>query len=64
MVTGRIIERFELNDMIIEVVKSSTGYDVIYCTNKFLGVFMKNTTLTEAYAFIAGYMYKRAMLNS
>ena len=54
--TGKIVERYVVNGVIIEIVKSAAAYDVIYVGYS-TGAFMKNVTLCEAYAFIAGYMY-------
>ena len=59
---GKILERDELSDIIIELVKSKHGYDIIYICGNNTGYFMQNAALSEAYAFVAGYMYKRVNL--
>lgn len=59
---GKILERYEFSDIIIEIVKSKCGYDIIYICGNNTGHFMKNAPLCDAYAFVAGYMYKRVKL--
>lgn len=60
--TGEILERYELNDIIIGIVKSANGYDVIYIRGNNTDYFMKNVPLVEAYAYIAGCLYTRVKL--
>lgn len=59
---GKILERYELSDIIIEIVKSKHGYDIIYIRSNNTGYFMQNVALSDAYAFVAGYMYNRARI--
>ena len=59
---GKILERYELSDINIKIVKASTGYDVIFNTVNKTGVFLKNVELSEAYAFVSRYMYHRVKL--
>ena len=59
---GKILERYELSNIIIEIVKSRHGYDIIYIRDNNTGYFMRNVPLCDAYAFVAGYMYNRARI--
>lgn len=58
----KILARYELSNIIIEIVKSAHGYDITYNRNNNTGYFMQNVALSEAYAFVAGYMYNRARI--
>lgn len=58
----RLIDIFELNEITIKMIETSAGYDVIFQTVNMNGVFLKNVELSEAYAFISGYMYRRVKL--
>ena len=39
---GKILERYELSSIIIEIVKSMHGYDIIYTSGNTNGYFMRN----------------------
>lgn len=59
---GKILERYELSSIIIEIVKSTHGYDIIYIRGNNIGYFMQNVSLCEAFAIVAAYMYSRVKL--
>ena len=61
-INGKILERYELSSILIEIVNSMHGYDIIYTSGNTNGYFMRNVSLCEAFAIIAAYMYSRVKL--
>lgn len=59
---GKIMERYELSSIIIEIVKSKHGYDIIYIRGNNTGYFMRDVSLCESFALVAAYMYSRVKL--
>ena len=56
---NKIVERFKLKDVTIEIVATTTAYDVIYHIEHETGYFIKSEPMAVAYAFVAGFMYNR-----
>lgn len=54
-----VVEIYKLNGETIEIVATSSGYDVIYRRDNRARHFMQNVDLSSAYAFVAGFMYNR-----
>ena len=57
-----IVERYELNDTVIEIEVSSHGFDVICHWHNKTEHFLNDVSLATAYAFVAGFMYDRVKL--
>ena len=55
----RIVEKYKLNQISIEIVSTPSGYDVIYIRDNITRHIMQNVELSSAYAFVAGFMYSR-----
>ena len=53
----RIVEKYKLNQITIEIEETSHGYDVIYRSFNNSQHLLKDASLTDAYAYIAGYFY-------
>lgn len=53
----RIVEKYKLNQITIEIEETPHGYDVIYRSFINSKHLLKDVSLTEAYAYIAGYFY-------
>lgn len=56
---NKIVERFDLKDVTIEIAATTTAYDVIYHTEHESGYIIKSEPMAVAYAFVAGFMYNR-----
>ena len=54
-----VVEIYKLNGETIEIVATSSGYDVIYRRDNITHHFMQNVDLRSAYAFVAEFMYSR-----
>lgn len=56
-----VFEIYKLNGETIEIVATSSGYDVIYRRDNRAHHFnfMQNVDLCSAYAFVAGFLYNR-----
>lgn len=53
----RIVEKYKLNQITIEIEETTHGYDVIYRGFNKSDYLLKEVSLTDAYAYIAGYFY-------
>ena len=53
----RIVEKYKLNQITIEIEETSHGYDVIYRSFNNSKHLLKDASLADAYAYIAGYFY-------
>ena len=53
----RIVEKYKLNQISIEIEETLHGYDVIYCSFNNSKHLIKDVSLADAYAYIAGYFY-------
>ena len=53
----RIVEKYKLNQISIEIEETPHGYDVIYRSFNNSQHLIKDASLADAYAYIAGYFY-------
>ena len=53
----RIVEKYKLNQITIEIEETSHGYDVNYRSFNNIKHLLKDVSLADAYAYIAGYFY-------
>lgn len=53
----RIVEKYKFNQITIEIEETSHGYDVIYHSFNKSKHLLKDASLADAYAYIAGYFY-------
>lgn len=60
----RIVEKYKLNQITIEIEETTHGYDVIYRGFNKSDYLLKEVSLTDAYAYIAGYFYVKSELTS
>ena len=51
----RIVEKYKLNQISIEIEETQHGYDVIYRSFNISKHLLKDASLADAYAYIAGY---------
>ena len=53
----RIVEKYKLNKFTVEIEETPHGYDVIYRSFNDSHHILKDVSLADAYAYIAGYFY-------
>lgn len=53
----RIVEKYKLNQISIEIEETPRGFDVIYRSFINTQYLIKDASLADAYAYIAGYFY-------
>lgn len=53
----RIVDIYKFNGFTMEIVSTPSGYDVIYCSFNNSKHLIKDVSLADAYAYIAGYFY-------
>ena len=53
----RVVEKYKLNQITIEIEETSHVYDVIYRSFNNSKHLLKDASLVDAYAYIAGYFY-------
>ena len=53
----RIVEKYKFNQISIEIEETSHGYDVIYHSFNKSKHLLKDVSMADAYAYIAGYFY-------
>lgn len=53
----RIVEKYKLNKFTIEIEETQRGYDVIHRSFNDSHHLLKDASLADAYAYIAGYFY-------
>ena len=58
----RIVEKYKLNQISIEIEETPRGYDVIYRSFINSQHLIKDASLADAYAYIAGYFYSLATI--
>lgn len=60
----RIVEKYKFNQITIEIEETTHGYNVIYRGFNKSDYLLKEVSLTDAYAYIAGYFYTKSKLTS
>lgn len=53
----RIVDIYKFNAFTMEIVSTPSGYDVIYSSFNNSKHLIKDASLADAYAYIAGYFY-------